>query len=1461
VPEQLTPKLESLYGAGAQLFDVGSREEFAQKMADPTKQKTFYDALSQDYDLGTYEEYSTKINDEIQPIENIVEPKETSKEKTGTEKAFTTFIEKSFLQPGSSFKAGVYSASANITQVLGNLAKKGEELTGIKAGGLFSDLAKYYREKAEQSKAKGVPEGEGFIGDLSKAIYEGSGHLALDLPVIMSLGQWGLPIYSAIMGGGEAAGADESILKGVATGTVEGIALHTVLKGARYLPRGAGEASGGAIFGGLTLQAELQKPEGDVDWSNVAAQSLLGMALTAQGRRIPQREFITNIRNEFSKGKESFAKWAEKEGIPKENAEKFHSELKTRLDKTVTEAEKFKEENPKVVKQFELDISKDITPKEAETPVEAKLAQQKTISKPVADKKFFTDIYKNVEKQVNMGVVVKSGENFIVEKGKIKISHPKGEYEFEIPKDKEGLRDLKSTLLEAFRTPTGLERVLKKPSRFEGDVKEALDIIDKVETVPEWKRENAKKLLDSFGITHTKKVLRGEEVLKPNERVIESEITKLQETSDTYKTQIAELEKAETPDLNKINRLKESQKRVNTILEQDAQIKEGVLNFTPESVKKVYEGAVKTERFKFENLDNDLQNVGKDLGIDKTNFVAKFKQFVENRKKFTQDNQNFFKEAWGSAKKSWKEDGSFSLADRNKLIARAKMLEKENPRIGIEHRKWKKAIFGVNSLTKMSSQDIKRYNTFLEPGDKKTALDTKAEFAEGILDLPTPDITVPKAHVFKDRGLLFESERKPLHKKSDPSKERHHRLLSLSGMDRFVGSIGLKYNVDIYNKWYDLNEARQKSDYLYREVGSKFLSASNALKKGEWEKLSEYIYNDKNVKLNARQQKVYDEGRAYLDNPTVQLRTKLTRFLSWYKNPQVVQLKGVSKDVLFKAKEIYKNEGLDPLVEYLDKAEGFLRKDYWSEFSSDLRLDTPKRIGIGEGAKMDKDGEIIRPEKNAVKNLRRKIRADTQDIFMDKPLTEMVETINISDLPKNIKGKLIDATRGQLGYVPLKGPAKIASKGMSAIVRPALMRGWKWIRQSMQRELKMAHVHPFDMLKFQALILKSFFGAKRVAGFPIPKINMKTTTMTDFSKAPEWKKRFFLTNVFSKETIGSEEVLRGKTPILDKLGGIGEVTKKAENVYIDLDGVNRWSDFDPITTHIVKQLESGKPFKNIKGRIFWHAIPHGLQKRLLPEIDSGNYKYVASAIADNFIKQKTQWAYHRAEKSPYEQENLGYLAGRVTTWGRSIIHARVDAIKTFASGVKNKDSGEAAAGLRAIILYTAIAAGIENYILTPVRKKVSGFWGHGYDPVVSTFVMPGGLMEGTYELFTGAVGETFNLGNAWQKHLTGEISDKEFVKRSKRAASVIANSAEQIPRSAVLGYQVLINIANATLGKDDIKPMKVMAQKLLNLYNKQNPQKVYKAEDVQRDALEKLGTVFLDWEQEKKKFSTKVKTY
>ena len=268
----------------------------------------------------------TSSNPLLQYIET---PKESTPQvETPKESGFQKFLDQAFVQPASSLMVGYFKGSAGITDTLDKYAKYLEDLTGVERGGAFRDLTKLYNARAEDWEKSGIPEGQGFVNDLGKALYEGAGRFGIDLPVIASMGPWGLPIYSAIKGGGETAKAHENILYslgsplvGITKGTIEGTALHLTLGAFGNLAKPLAQIGSGATFAGLTAW-EQALTQDEIDWSEVTAQGMLGVGLTlTQGKP-------SQLGQQFKKGKTNFVKYVKDKGISEKKAERFYDELK-----------------------------------------------------------------------------------------------------------------------------------------------------------------------------------------------------------------------------------------------------------------------------------------------------------------------------------------------------------------------------------------------------------------------------------------------------------------------------------------------------------------------------------------------------------------------------------------------------------------------------------------------------------------------------------------------------------------------------------------------------------------------------------------------------------------------------------------------------------------------------------------------------------------------------------------------------------------------------------------------------------------------------------------------------------------------------------------------------------------------------------------------------------------------------
>ena len=322
----------------------------------------------------------------LQYIETTEEP--TPQVETPKESGFQKFLDQAFVQPASSFMVGYFKGSAGITDTLDKYAKYLEDLTGIERGGAFRDLTKLYNARAAEWEKSGIPEGQGFVNDLGKALYEGAGIFGIDLPVIASMGQWGLPIYSAIKGGGETAKAHDNIIKtalspatGIIKGGIEGTALHLTLGAFSNLSRPLAQIGAGSTFAGLTAW-EQALTQDEIDWSEVTAQGMLGVGLTlTQGKP-------SQLGQQFKKGKTNFVKYVKDKGISEKKAERFYDELKkneVEIQPTVKEQiDKLVSEGKLTEKQIkEVNLIKDnleITIKRIEDPARTETQKNQDIN-------------------------------------------------------------------------------------------------------------------------------------------------------------------------------------------------------------------------------------------------------------------------------------------------------------------------------------------------------------------------------------------------------------------------------------------------------------------------------------------------------------------------------------------------------------------------------------------------------------------------------------------------------------------------------------------------------------------------------------------------------------------------------------------------------------------------------------------------------------------------------------------------------------------------------------------------------------------------------------------------------------------------------------------------------------------------------------------------------------------------
>lgn len=74
-------KRKALYDAVGKEYNLGTYEEFTQKLSDPVKRKVLYDAVGQQYSLGTFDEFEAKVQPDVKKKDISESPQESGTSK------------------------------------------------------------------------------------------------------------------------------------------------------------------------------------------------------------------------------------------------------------------------------------------------------------------------------------------------------------------------------------------------------------------------------------------------------------------------------------------------------------------------------------------------------------------------------------------------------------------------------------------------------------------------------------------------------------------------------------------------------------------------------------------------------------------------------------------------------------------------------------------------------------------------------------------------------------------------------------------------------------------------------------------------------------------------------------------------------------------------------------------------------------------------------------------------------------------------------------------------------------------------------------------------------------------------------------------------------------------------------------------------------------------------------------
>ena len=91
-PVQQDPpsKRKALYDAASKSYDLGTYDEFEQKLKDPAKRKALYDNIGEEFDLGTFDEFEKKISDSKKKVASVLVGESFSSPELGSEAQSTS---------------------------------------------------------------------------------------------------------------------------------------------------------------------------------------------------------------------------------------------------------------------------------------------------------------------------------------------------------------------------------------------------------------------------------------------------------------------------------------------------------------------------------------------------------------------------------------------------------------------------------------------------------------------------------------------------------------------------------------------------------------------------------------------------------------------------------------------------------------------------------------------------------------------------------------------------------------------------------------------------------------------------------------------------------------------------------------------------------------------------------------------------------------------------------------------------------------------------------------------------------------------------------------------------------------------------------------------------------------------------------------------------------------------------
>jgi len=524
-----------------------------------------------------------------------------------------------------------------------------------------------------------------------------------------------------------------------------------------------------------------------------------------------------------------------------------------------------------------------------------------------------------------------------------------------------------------------------------------------------------------------------------------------------------------------------------------------------------------------------------------------------------------------------------------------------------------------------------------------------------------------------------------------------------------------------------------------------------------------------------------------------------------------IEFAGLEPEVYEKLKALYdkrgKRGGTEKFLAELEQAEGFLIEENYAPLRETIVEQDilANRGGMGFGHTFSRLAEQYGEAavaQDAIDNFLRHTRAFTKSMHMEEPMLAMLELANTKGLDSRIATDIRENIKAINEPFVSDMYSDFISKFIGNTMRTALTKPNKWARNWWQRLTLIPLADMRDMGKFTRKIANSSF---RRGGIDV-------RASKEFKDMPDSVQNDFMMMVAQEASLETDFLKSASMPILDKIPIIGQKARSIIDVYKQVDTSSRWVIYKSVYDHVLEQLNSGKGYGKIKGRIFMDQVPISMKEILLHEISAGNTEYVARQIARQ-MANRTQFKYGRHARSRVEKGPIGRVAFAATVYPRTLMSNLIDNTRKFGYGIEaigrgHSDGwGQLGQGLKGLLGQAAVMALFEKGMDELFGYK--SVFSHGWSLVDAISFEPGSLGSLGPEAIEQTISPVKEFLGVSYDAIKGDASSYEFEQASLKLAGQIARLTDSISIHQLVFYQWSLEIVEALHGKKhhSIKPL------------------------------------------------------